>query len=201
MKIDTDALKYFAEVPTKSISKVVKAFIRCPISFVDFGGRSDGASAHTILEHLKPSKVIIVHANDEATESLRAFCTRKVTEPDNTLAPPVGEAVLASSDTNIYKIKLDSALAQCLQFVRVGGYDVAYMDAVIECHDVALDAPANAKDKPTSREASDKQMPVLKLRQGDQSAVRCPARLPAPAAACLRPATCLPMGHGACRDT
>jgi len=174
-----EADKAAAAGPTKSISKVVKAPIRCPISFVDFGGRSDGASAHTILEHLKPSKVIIVHATDEATESLRAFCIRKVTEPDNTLAPPVGEAVLASSDTNIYKIQLDSALAQCLQFVRVGALDVAYMDAIIECQDSGPDAtnPAAAaaaaasKDKPTSREAArDKQMPVLKLRQGDQSA-------------------------------
>jgi hypothetical protein len=122
---------------------------------------------------LKPSKVIIIHANEESTNALRDFCIRKVTEPDNTLAPPVGEAVLASSDTNIYKIKLDSALAQCLQFVRVGGYDVAYMDAVIDCEDSALNVPANPKEKlaATARESTrDKNMPVLKLRQGDDSA-------------------------------
>jgi len=40
--------------------------------------------------------------------------------------------VLASSDTNIYRIKLDSDLAQSLAFVRVGGYDVAYIDAVMQ---------------------------------------------------------------------
>jgi len=159
------------EVATKSISKVVKVQIRCPVSFVDFGGRSDSASAHTILEHLKPSKVIIVHGTDEATASLRDFCIRKVTEPDNTLAPPVGEAVLASSDTNIYKIKLDSALAQALQFVKVGAYDVAYIDALIECEDTALGDKPN-KDKPaaTTAAATATQMPVLKLRQGDDSA-------------------------------
>jgi hypothetical protein len=44
--------------------------------------------------------------------------------------------VLASSDTNIYKIQLDSALAQALQFVRVGTLDVAYMDAIIDCSQV-----------------------------------------------------------------
>ena len=116
-----------------------------------------------------------MHANEDATEALRGFCIRKVTEPDNTLAPPVGEAVLASSDTNIYKIKLDSALAQCLQFVRVGGYDVAYMDALIECNEAALDAQAALP----SRETRDRQMPVLKLRQGDNSAVCCPPVLSA----------------------
>ena len=151
------------DVPTKSISKVVKVHIRCPVSFVDFGGRSDGASAHTILEHLKPSKVIIVHAAEEATEALRNFCIQKVTEPDSTLAPPVGEAVLASSDTNIYKIKLDSALAQALQFVRVGAFDVAYLDAVIDCSEEA--APDKAK-KGTWQEDKNKELPVLKLRQG-----------------------------------
>jgi hypothetical protein len=41
----------------------------------------------------KPNQVIIIHANEEATESLRNFCIQKVTEPDSTLAPPVGEAV------------------------------------------------------------------------------------------------------------
>jgi hypothetical protein len=51
----TDKIQW--EAPTKSISKVVKVHIRCPVSVVDFGGRSDSASTHTILEHLKPSKV------------------------------------------------------------------------------------------------------------------------------------------------
>ena len=163
---EPEAEKPKAEVPTKSICKVVKPQIRCGFSFVDFGGRSDGESVHTILEHLKPSKVIIIHGTDEATEALRNFCIRKVTEQDNALAPAVGEAVLASSDTNIYQIKLDSALAQSLEFVRIGGYDVAYMDAVIECHDASLES---AKDKHlSSREMLRKQLPVLKQRQGNE---------------------------------
>lgn len=39
---------------------------------------------------------------------------------------------MASSDTNIYKVKLASDLAKSLQFVSVGGYDVAYIDSIIE---------------------------------------------------------------------
>jgi len=159
-----------AEVATKSISKVVKVQIRCPVSFVDFGGRSDAASAHTILEHLKPSKVIIVHGTPEATEALRDFCIRKVTEPDNTLAPPVGTAVGASSDTNIYKIKLHSALAQALQFVKVGAFDVAYLDALIQCEDAAVGDKKGDKDKDKITAPPNSLMPVLTVRQRDDSA-------------------------------
>ncbi|KAJ1487890.1 hypothetical protein T484DRAFT_1785215, partial [Baffinella frigidus] len=58
------------EVPTKSVAYTTKIHLSAAVSFVDFGGRSDGRSAHTILEHLKPGKVMIV--TEEATESLQA---------------------------------------------------------------------------------------------------------------------------------
>jgi cleavage and polyadenylation specificity factor subunit 2 len=145
------------EVPTKSVAYTVRVQMQAAVSFVDFGGRSDGRSAHTILEHLKPGKVIIVHGTEAATESLRDFCVAKVTEPESTMAPAVGDAVLASSDTNIYRIKLDSDLAQSLAFVRVGGYDVAYIDAVMQM-------PAQPT-QPAAAQAA--QVPTLVQRPGD----------------------------------
>eukprot|EP00286_Rhodomonas_abbreviata_P021816 CAMPEP_0181304326 /NCGR_PEP_ID=MMETSP1101-20121128/9091_1 /TAXON_ID=46948 /ORGANISM="Rhodomonas abbreviata, Strain Caron Lab Isolate" /LENGTH=292 /DNA_ID=CAMNT_0023410077 /DNA_START=59 /DNA_END=937 /DNA_ORIENTATION=- len=131
-----------ATIPTKSVSTTVKIQLECLLCFQDWGGRSDGRSTHMILEHLKPAKVIIVHGSEEATQELRSFCVKKVTEPENTFAPKVGEAVQASSDTNIYRVKLDSELAKALQFMRVGGYDVAYMDATVDMPEKPNAAPS-----------------------------------------------------------
>jgi len=44
---------------------------------------------------------IYTYIRTQATEALRDFCIRKVTEPDNTLAPPVGTAVGASSGVTV----------------------------------------------------------------------------------------------------
>jgi hypothetical protein len=43
--------------PTKSVQFNLKVHRAAQIAFVDFGGRSDANSIHTILGHLRPSKV------------------------------------------------------------------------------------------------------------------------------------------------
>ncbi|EKX38664.1 hypothetical protein GUITHDRAFT_89302 [Guillardia theta CCMP2712] len=160
-----------AAIPTKSLTYTIRTQLNCGMAFLDYGGRSDSSSVHTILEHLKPAKVIVIHGSEKATEELQNFCIRKVTEPENTFAPPVGEAVMASSDTNIYKIKLDKALAQGLQFVRVGGYDVAYIDASITCPDE--NSVDNSSTLPVGQN-KDKQMPTLVPRQQEDGGGRKP---------------------------
>lgn len=149
------------DIPTKSVGYIVRIALECSLSFLDWGGRSDGRSTHMILEHLKPAKVIIVHGSEAATQELRSFCVKKVTEPDNTFAPKVGEAVQASSDTNIYRIKLDSELAKGLAFMRVGGYDVAYVDGVVEMQD---QPSAPAPPSGPAAEAKGGEMPTLVQR-------------------------------------
>ena len=45
-----------------------------------------------------------MHGSVDATEAMHTFCVDKVTEPENTSSPAVGETKHVSSDNNIYKV-------------------------------------------------------------------------------------------------
>jgi len=87
---------------------------------------------------------------------LHKFCADLVTDPDSTYSPAVGTSVMASSDTNIYKVKLASDLAKSLQFVSVGGYDVAYLDALVEMA---------SEDSTVAQGGKTQQLPSLALKK------------------------------------
>ena len=46
-----------------------------------------------------------MHGSVDATEAMHTFCVDKVTEPENTSSPAVGETKHVSSDNNIYKVE------------------------------------------------------------------------------------------------
>jgi len=118
--------------PTKYIKYNQKVEVKCPIKYIDFEGRSDGRSIKTILGHVAPRKMILLHGSPEAMEHLRDHCTSAQVCSD-VYAPDDNETLDLTSDTNIYQVKLKEALLKTLedQFVKVGDREVAYINGVL----------------------------------------------------------------------
>lgn len=123
------------ENPTKCIVQEKHVDIKCHVVFIDFEGRSDGRSLKTILQHVAPRKLIIVHGTKESTENLKHYCqTNK--ELKNTckmvLSPANGEGTAVTSDTIIWKVKLKEDLIASLRSHTIGDYQLAAVKAIVQ---------------------------------------------------------------------
>eukprot|EP01119_Soliformovum_irregulare_P022802 TRINITY_DN7866_c0_g1_i1.p1 TRINITY_DN7866_c0_g1~~TRINITY_DN7866_c0_g1_i1.p1 ORF type:complete len:717 (-),score=229.90 TRINITY_DN7866_c0_g1_i1:43-2193(-) len=122
MEIDEPKIE---DNPTKCIEIVKSLKLACQIKYVDFEGRSDGRSIKTILQHVAPRKLILVHGSPATFDSLKKHCSKELKNCEIRI-PANGENVHVTSDTNIYKMKLKDSLLEKLHFFPVGGdYEVA----------------------------------------------------------------------------
>eukprot|EP01083_Nonionella_stella_P022254 61559_1 len=118
------------EKPVKTISRTMHLNLRCQIQYIDFEGRSDGRSIKTIISHVMPRRLILVHGSEECSTELRNFCERSVCQ--SVTIPARGQCVDITSDSSVYKVVLQDSFAQALQFQRVtDDYEVAYMEGVV----------------------------------------------------------------------
>lgn len=53
------------ERPTKIVTSEVELEVTCQVHTFDFEGRADGRSLRTILSHVAPRKLLVVHAPQE----------------------------------------------------------------------------------------------------------------------------------------
>ncbi|KAH7429674.1 hypothetical protein KP509_09G061000 [Ceratopteris richardii] len=114
--------------PSKVISDEVNVQIRCSLQYMDFEGRSDGRSVKTILAHVVPLKLVLVHGSAEATEHLRQHSLKHVS---HVFTPKLGQTVDVTSDLSAYKARLTERLMSNVLFRKLGDYELAWVDGEV----------------------------------------------------------------------
>ncbi|PIA49419.1 hypothetical protein AQUCO_01300318v1 [Aquilegia coerulea] len=117
----------FDSKPSKVVSEELTVQVRCSLAYMDFEGRSDGRSIKSILAHVAPLKLVLVHGSNEATDHLKEHCTKHVCP--HVYAPKIGETIDATSDLCAYKVQLSERLMSNVLFKKLGDYEIAWADA------------------------------------------------------------------------
>ncbi|XP_043717262.1 cleavage and polyadenylation specificity factor subunit 2 [Telopea speciosissima] len=115
--------------PSKVVSNELTVQVKCSLVYMDFEGRSDGRSIKSILAHVAPLKLVLVHGTAEATEHLKQHCLKHVCP--HVYAPQIGEAIDVTSDLCAYKVQLSERLMSNVLFKKLGDYEIAWIDAEV----------------------------------------------------------------------
>ncbi|XP_010255376.1 PREDICTED: cleavage and polyadenylation specificity factor subunit 2 [Nelumbo nucifera] len=129
-KLDESAANLILDSkPSKVISNELTVQVKCSLIYMDFEGRSDGRSIKSILAHVAPLKLVLVHGSAEATEHLKQHCLKHVCP--HVYAPQIGETIDVTSDLCAYKVQLSEKLMSNVLFKKLGDYEIAWLDAQV----------------------------------------------------------------------
>ncbi|KAJ8748317.1 hypothetical protein K2173_001736 [Erythroxylum novogranatense] len=115
--------------PSKVVSSELAVQVRCSLIYIDYEGRSDGRSIKSILAHVAPLKLVLVHGSAEATEHLKQHCLKHVCP--HVYSPQIEETVDVTSDFCAYKVQLSEKLMSNVLFKKLGDYEIAWVDAEV----------------------------------------------------------------------
>lgn len=95
------------EAPTKCIAKEVVIQVRSNIQYIDFEGRSDGESIRSLVQMVKPKRLVIVRGGDEKnTKAFFDYCISSgCVQDDRVFAPRTLEVVDATTESHIYQVR------------------------------------------------------------------------------------------------
>ncbi|CAG2100502.1 unnamed protein product [Medioppia subpectinata] len=134
------------EVPTKCVVNVQTFNIHANIQYIDFEGRSDGASIQKIVSMLKPRRLILVRGSAEATESMATYCRDYVS--DKIFIPKLHEMIDATTESHIYQVKLKDSLVSSLSFAHCkDGVELSWVEAEIELTHIESLLPQKESEK------------------------------------------------------
>eukprot|EP00850_Spirogloea_muscicola_P007711 SM000039S14541 [mRNA] locus=s39:747754:753165:+ [translate_table: standard] len=118
------------EAPSKVVTEDVTLQIRCQLAYLDFEGRSDGRSMKTIIAHVNPMKMVLVHGSAKAMEHLKEHCEEHVCP--FVYAPRIGESTDVSSDQRSIKVQLTEALMSKVFFSKqLDSYEVVWVNGSV----------------------------------------------------------------------
>ncbi|XP_022764729.1 cleavage and polyadenylation specificity factor subunit 2-like isoform X2 [Durio zibethinus] len=115
--------------PSKVISNELTVQVKSSLIYMDYEGRSDGRSVKSILAHVAPLKLVLVHGSAEATEHLKQHCLKHVCP--YVYAPQIEETIDVTSDLCAYKVQLSEKLMSNVLFKKLGDYEIAWIDAEV----------------------------------------------------------------------
>ncbi|CAL9759692.1 cleavage and polyadenylation specificity factor subunit 2-like [Musa acuminata AAA Group] len=115
--------------PSKVISNEITVQVKCGLTYMDFEGRSDGRSVKSIISHVAPLKLVLVHGSAEATEHLKQHCIKHVCP--HVYAPHIEETIDVTSDLCAYKVQLSERLMSNVLLKKLGDYEIAWVDAEV----------------------------------------------------------------------
>ncbi|KAK8946198.1 Cleavage and polyadenylation specificity factor subunit 2 [Platanthera guangdongensis] len=115
--------------PSKIVSTEMTVQVKCSLVYMDFEGRSDGRSVKSIIAHVAPLKLVLVHGSAEATEHLKEHCSKHVCP--HVYAPQIEETIDVTSDLCAYKVQLSEKLMSSVLFKKLGDYEISWIDAEI----------------------------------------------------------------------
>ncbi|KHG29898.1 Cleavage and polyadenylation specificity factor subunit 2 -like protein [Gossypium arboreum] len=115
--------------PSKVISNELTVQVKSSLVYMDYEGRSDGRSVKSILAHVAPLKLVLVHGSAEATEHLKQHCLKHVCP--HVYAPQIEETIDVTSDLCAYKVQLSEKLMSNVLFKKLGDYEIAWVDAEV----------------------------------------------------------------------
>ena len=123
------------EAPFKWVATRQQMRVRCAVRCVDLGGLSDGRSMATILAQMAPQRTVLVRGDAPATAHLADEVARSAGvdgKPAWVATPQLGEQLDLTSDTDVYRAKLDEALLRALTPLHIGGYEVSRLRGVLQ---------------------------------------------------------------------
>ncbi|CAF1601439.1 unnamed protein product, partial [Adineta ricciae] len=118
-------------IPFKTLREKRELKINAKVLYVDFEARSDRESIEKLLNQIKPKNLILIHGTQDCIEQLEKYCTAKQIVQGRIFAPRVGEIVDATTERNLYQIKLKDSLLSSISFAKTRDVDVAWVDGVI----------------------------------------------------------------------
>ncbi|KAK3220697.1 hypothetical protein Dsin_014667 [Dipteronia sinensis] len=129
-KLDEGAANLMLDTkPSKVVSNELTVQVKCSLIYLDYEGRADGRSIKTILAHVAPLKLVLVHGSAEATEHLKQHCLKHVCPYVYT--PQIEETIDVTSDLCAYKVQLSEKLMSNVLFKKLGDYEIAWVDAEV----------------------------------------------------------------------
>jgi len=118
-------------IPQKTLRENRQLQIQARVLYVDFEARSDGESIEKLLYQIKPKNLILIHGTQECIEQLERYCQTKQIVQGRIFTPRVGEIVDATTERNLYQIKLKDSLLSSIQFSKTRDIEVAWVDGMI----------------------------------------------------------------------
>ncbi|XP_037491492.1 cleavage and polyadenylation specificity factor subunit 2 isoform X2 [Jatropha curcas] len=129
-KLDEGAASLILDTkPSKVVSNELTVQVKCSLIYMDYEGRSDGRSIKSILAHVAPLNLVLVHGSAEATEHLKQHCLKHVCP--HVYAPQIEETIDVTSDLCAYKVQLSEKLMSNVLFKKLGDYEIAWVDAEV----------------------------------------------------------------------
>ncbi|PKA58817.1 Cleavage and polyadenylation specificity factor subunit 2 [Apostasia shenzhenica] len=126
---ETSAHLLLDTTPSKVVSNEMTVQVKCSLLYMDFEGRSDGRSIKSILAHVAPLKLVLLHGSAEATEHLKEHCSKHVCP--QVYAPQIEEKIDVTSDLCAYKVQLSEKLMSNVLFKKLGDYEISWLDAEV----------------------------------------------------------------------
>ncbi|KAL5744627.1 hypothetical protein ACOSQ2_027743 [Xanthoceras sorbifolium] len=129
-KLDEAAASLILDTkPSKVVSNELTVQVKCLLIYMDYEGRADGRSIKTILAHVAPLKLVLVHGSAEATEHLKQHCLKHVCP--HVFTPQIEETIDVTSDLCAYKVQLSEKLMSNVLCKKLGDYEIAWVDAEV----------------------------------------------------------------------
>lgn len=123
------------EKPTKCVFEKKSLKIKCKHAFIDYEGRSDGDSVKKIIAHCKPRQLILVRSSEASAKAVVDYCLNDAKVQLSALIPKYGETVDATLESFIYQVKLTDNLMAGLDWNKVKGIELTWVDGVIAGED------------------------------------------------------------------
>ena len=104
--------------------------LRAAVYACDYEGRADGRSMKTLLTHLEPRRVILVHGSQSNTSALRQHLQHSL--PGIFIETPAqGQTVECMFDSAIYRLDLAQQLLSKTPVRGICGHGVGWVDGVV----------------------------------------------------------------------
>lgn len=129
-KLDEGSARLLLDsTPSKVISNEMTVQVKCSLAYMDFEGRSDGRSVKSVIAHVAPLKLVLVHGSAEATEHLKMHCAKN--SDLHVYAPQIEETIDVTSDLCAYKVQLSEKLMSNVISKKLGEHEIAWVDAEV----------------------------------------------------------------------
>ncbi|XP_013384817.1 cleavage and polyadenylation specificity factor subunit 2 [Lingula anatina] len=136
-----------SEIPTKCVSTAKTFNIQANIIFIDFEGRSDGESIKKILNQIKPRELILVHASQDATESLAEYCrSTGLVQGGRVFTPKTMEIVDATREGYIYQVRLKDSLISKIKLAKTRDIELGWVDGMLDLTKAKTDTSAKFEE-------------------------------------------------------
>ena len=120
-----------AVLPTKIETQELPVALAAKVVRVDFDGRSDGRSVQTMLAHVAPRSVILVHASEKASGELAEKLSSELEGLFTTVFVPGEGQEIEIAVGSSFEIELSEKLMRTADMHAVSGYELAWVNGQI----------------------------------------------------------------------